>query len=241
MKLLKGLAVIVTIAAMGGLVYSVYDSIQGNSEERQQSIDELNKSMEELAQGIIFDEALKSSYGAAVLTQTAKTVEDWTQVQQGWKSAIDQLASIPESNEKYEQAQQKIGEYQANLTYAEQKLASTISQAPAPTSPSFIGRSSTGEWFVGGNLHNKTIMEWNRGSADNKLATAGDMAEFLLPHLATPALVKPYAEDLVKCMDETGKKNPNADEKEKQVEEVLESTHVSEVAALCATFMGWPI
>ena len=71
-----------------------------------------------------FDQALKSAYDVAVLTQTAKTVADWTQVQQGWKSAIDQFASIPESSEKYEQAQQKLGEYQANLSYAEQKLAS---------------------------------------------------------------------------------------------------------------------
>lgn len=46
-KLLKGLAVAATVAAMGFLVYAVYDSIQGNSEERQQSLDELNKRMEE--------------------------------------------------------------------------------------------------------------------------------------------------------------------------------------------------
>ena len=49
MKLLKGLAVIVTIAAMGWLVYSAYDaSMGGNLKERQQSLDELNKRMEEL-------------------------------------------------------------------------------------------------------------------------------------------------------------------------------------------------
>ena len=116
---------------------------------------------------------------------------------------------------------------------------SEVSETPASIPPSLIGRSSTGEWFVGGNLHNKTMREWNRGTADNKLATAGDMASTLLPHLPTPALVKPYAEDLVICLDETGKKNPNANQNEKKVEETLENASVAEIASLCANLMGW--
>ena len=48
-KLLKGLTVAATIAAMGFFVYTVYDaSMGGNLKERQQSVDELNKRMEEL-------------------------------------------------------------------------------------------------------------------------------------------------------------------------------------------------
>ena len=200
----------------------------------------------------IFDQALKAAYDAAILTQTAKTVADWTKVQQGWKSAIDQLATIPDSSEQYEKAQQKIEEYQANLIYAEQKLASVeelvdasptpiprppnTPKPPMPTPQNIIRRSSTGEWFVGGNLHNKTMKEWNRATRDNRLATAGDMTSSLLPHLATPALVKPYAEKLVTCIDETGKKDPNTSE---QAEEAIENSSVAEIAYLCSVLMGW--
>lgn len=83
------------------------------------------------------------------------------------------------------------------------------------------------------------MREWNQATAANKLATAGDMTAHLLPDLSTPALVKPYAEDLVKCLDETGSKDPNADEKDQKVEEALDDSSVAEIAALCSQLMGW--
>ncbi|MGA1284239.1 MAG: hypothetical protein ACO34J_09300 [Prochlorothrix sp.] len=49
---------------------------------------------------LTLEEALKTAYDTSVLTQTAKTIADWEQVQQGWQSAIDQLATIPESSEQ---------------------------------------------------------------------------------------------------------------------------------------------
>jgi len=89
--------------------------------QQQQSTSEGQTPTEPSPQSTL-DGALSTAYSTSVLTQTAQTIADWEQVRQGWQSAIDQLSSIPEPTEQYEQAQQKIQEYQSNLKYAEQEL-----------------------------------------------------------------------------------------------------------------------
>ncbi|WP_353258100.1 hypothetical protein [Prochlorothrix hollandica] len=243
----------ITVGLTSLLVVGCFNSSTPEVESSQ--VQEIQETPAPPSAELIFEQALSAAYNASTLTQGAQSINDWEAVSQGWQSAIEQLSSIPESSEKYEQAQQKIGEYQSNLNYAKQELAdaqelakseptpqseaSEVLNSPVPIPPRLIGRSSGGEWFVGGNLHDKTMKEWNQGTADNKLATAGDMASTLFPNLPTADLVKPYAEDLVKCLDETGKKILSADEQEKEVEKFFDDSAVAEIASFCAVLMGW--
>ncbi|MCT7957615.1 OmpA family protein [Laspinema palackyanum] len=66
-----------------------------------------------------FGEAMKKATSAATLTQTAKTPEQWLQVAKQWQEAIAFLQVVPENNANYATAQQKVGEYQNNLNYAQ--------------------------------------------------------------------------------------------------------------------------
>ena len=88
---------------------------------------------------------------------------------------------------------------------------------PAPristTTPSTIRRSTTTEgWWSGGNLHNSLSQQWRRGSADNRLATAADYVVVRMGRDEAVALarehggsmdaLKPYAREIVRCLDE---------------------------------------
>ncbi|MCT7959526.1 OmpA family protein [Laspinema sp. D1] len=67
-----------------------------------------------------FGEAVKKATSAATLTQTAKTPEQWLQVAKQWQEAIAFMQVVPQDSANYATAQQKVGEYQNNLSYARQ-------------------------------------------------------------------------------------------------------------------------
>lgn len=69
-------------------------------------------------------EALRLGNEAAILTQTAQTQSEWQQVSDRWHRSIDHLQAVPSSSEAYAAAQQKLRQYQTNLSYAEQRAAS---------------------------------------------------------------------------------------------------------------------
>ena len=62
---------------------------------------------------------MNSAQNAAVLVQNAKTAEDWNKAANKWVEAIELMKEVPESSANYQKAQQKVGEYQKNLNYAE--------------------------------------------------------------------------------------------------------------------------
>ncbi|MBW4483795.1 MAG: hypothetical protein KME14_14735 [Tildeniella torsiva UHER 1998/13D] len=68
-----------------------------------------------------FNEAVDQATQAANLTQSAKTPEQWGTVANHWQQAITLLQSIPPTDPNHTTAQQKIGEYQKNLQYAQQQ------------------------------------------------------------------------------------------------------------------------
>lgn len=88
-------------------------------------------------------------------------------------------------------------------------------------------------WYTGGTLHRATVAEWKRATYENKLATAADMA--YTTRKGKSAFqnngiegVRPYAIDLVNCIDGSTKGNTSYD-----------SSEVALIAAICITMMGW--
>jgi hypothetical protein len=76
--------------------------------------------------------AVNRAMSAAELTQTANSRDEWSIVTTWWKEAIDLMAAVPKSHPKYQLAQQKVEEYQQNLTYAQTRVED-ISSAGAST------------------------------------------------------------------------------------------------------------
>ncbi|MBD2387569.1 hypothetical protein [Cylindrospermum sp. FACHB-282] len=66
-----------------------------------------------------FREAVNQAIIAANLTQSAKSKTEWNNIVNGWKRAIELMKNVPASSSNYALAQQKILEYQRNLSYAE--------------------------------------------------------------------------------------------------------------------------
>jgi hypothetical protein len=69
-----------------------------------------------------FREAVNQATQAAVATQSATNTQQWQQVVSFWQQSIALLKQVPSGNANYQVAQQKIGEYQRNLSYAQQRL-----------------------------------------------------------------------------------------------------------------------
>ena len=69
-------------------------------------------------------------------------------------------------------------------------------------------QSMAGHWYVGGTLFNVTVREWQKSSHENKLATAANWT-LMQPSIrktsqksSTMETVRPYAIELVACMDQ---------------------------------------
>lgn len=69
-----------------------------------------------------FNKALDQGMSAAVMGQTAISLEDWQLVAQQWQGAIALLKTVPSSDRNHKQAQNKIQEYEANLGVAQSKV-----------------------------------------------------------------------------------------------------------------------
>jgi len=76
--------------------------------------------------------AFDKAYGAASIAQSAASPGDWRLVARQWQQAIALLQQIPPQSPHHTLAQQKINEYQQNLTYA-QTQSQTASPSPSPT------------------------------------------------------------------------------------------------------------
>ena len=94
-------------------------------------------------------------------------------------------------------------------------------------------QSMAGHWYVGGTLFNVTVREWQKSSHENKLATAANWT-LMQPSIrriskksSTMETVRPYAIELVACMDQATIRDSYADK------------NISSLAALCMVSMGW--
>ncbi|NJR21682.1 MAG: hypothetical protein HC786_05640 [Richelia sp. CSU_2_1] len=68
-------------------------------------------------------EAVNKAQKAAVLAQTAQSQSEWNAVANEWKQAVELMRAVPAANPNYQKAQQKAGEYQANLVVANRRAA----------------------------------------------------------------------------------------------------------------------
>jgi len=72
----------------------------------------------ELAEIDHFGDAVRSAEQASDLSQTAKREEEWTEIAKLWAKATYHMKSVSQDHERYSLAQQKIAEYQQNITHA---------------------------------------------------------------------------------------------------------------------------
>ncbi|NJL23279.1 MAG: hypothetical protein HC895_24610, partial [Leptolyngbyaceae cyanobacterium SM1_3_5] len=69
-----------------------------------------------------FRDAVNRATEAATQTQTAATAEEWQQVVTLWEEAIALMNQVPQNDDNYAIAQEKVSEYQGYLDYAQRKL-----------------------------------------------------------------------------------------------------------------------
>ncbi len=68
---------------------------------------------------------VNKAMSAATLVQTAYYPDEWNAVATEWQQAIDLIKQVPQSHPKYEQAQQKLEEYQRYLEYAQKNAGNS--------------------------------------------------------------------------------------------------------------------
>lgn len=67
--------------------------------------------------------AVRSATQAAQAAQTARTAQEWSAVAQAWQAAIAGMQAVPEGDQNYEVARDRIPTYERNRRYAETNAA----------------------------------------------------------------------------------------------------------------------
>ena len=94
-------------------------------------------------------------------------------------------------------------------------------------------RASAQHWYEGGALHQSSVSQWKAASQADKLATAADWV-VVAPKIKTLAqsssidAIRPYAQELVVCVDEATEGQSHTDK-----------SNTAEMAALCMGMMGY--
>ena len=83
------------------------------------------------------------------------------------------------------------------------------------------------EWYSGGTLHDKTIVEWRTASYDNRLATCADFVMTLGKYQSLPPDLKKRAVDFEACISKSVE-DGNVDNKS-----------VSEFGSVCGVLLGY--
>jgi hypothetical protein len=130
--------------------------------------------------------------------------------------------------------------------------AGSVDMGNSGTSRPSTGTPSTGtpgttvkKWYEGGTLHNKSALEWQTASRDDKLATCGDfvtkmwqggnLKPSIADKLSTVDDVRPYAQELVDFLDAAFKPEPDSE----QNRMLFTNQTVSGTAAIGMVTMDW--
>lgn len=100
-------------------------------------------------------------------------------------------------------------------------------------------------WYEGGTLHKKGILDWQKASHADKLATCGDFVSLMSndgalnagirSKLTSVDAVRPYAEELVDFIDLSTKNETD----QKKNEMLYTNQTVAGMAVIGMTMMGW--
>ena len=134
-----------------------------------------------------FKEAVNNATAAAEATQTATTPEEWDDVAIFWTNAIESMEAVPESNENYSIAQQKVGEYQPNLNYA---LSHSSSKEEKATRLNTAGTSKAYQCARLANVVSEAeevMSEFGKGFRDSSATVAQNIDDIKLEHIKLAA------------------------------------------------------
>ena len=82
-----------------------------------------------------YPDATSKAIGAATISQSAQSPDDWKLVTQMWQEAIALIQSVPNTSSNYASAQKNVAEYQKNLAYANKQSVKPIAPVVATAEP----------------------------------------------------------------------------------------------------------
>lgn len=86
-----------------------------------------------------YEQAIDIAAGAATITKSAVSREDWALVVSQWQQAIRLIKSVPKSNQKRGDAQKKLAQYQSFLADAKERAAPPPNKnTPGDINPQFF-------------------------------------------------------------------------------------------------------
>ena len=77
----------------------------------------------------LYAQAIDRAKSAYLLSRSAQSKDDWQLVVGRWQQAIHLMAALPQSNPHRSQAQQKLGDYQRNLAFAQRQAGRSMAIA----------------------------------------------------------------------------------------------------------------
>ena len=83
-----------------------------------------------------YQRAITRASSAVAIGQSAQSQDDWSLAAGRWQQAIALLQQVPQNNPNYSVAQEKIQEYQQNLTATQQQADGTTATATSQTASS---------------------------------------------------------------------------------------------------------
>lgn len=97
-----------------------------------------------------FNRAVNTAISAGEMAQTARTIDEWRNVEVLWSEAIELMKSVPQSDENYEIAQVKADEYLPNLEYARKntEVKLEVSTSVSGNKVSFSGTTNLPNGFL---------------------------------------------------------------------------------------------
>ncbi len=140
--------------------------VRGNNDSIQDI--ESNGETRSIQKSDNFRQAVNQAMEAAILTQTARSKQEWEIVTQTWTKAIDLLELIPRDDINYDRASVKILEYRKNLNYSQERIQYSFvplvlkQTIPGKISPKSIVHSGHGLFFAQNMMYSHTITVYNR-------------------------------------------------------------------------------
>ncbi|WP_008317025.1 TIGR02281 family clan AA aspartic protease [Leptolyngbya sp. PCC 6406] len=134
-----------------------------------------------------FREGVNRAQSAVSIGQSAQSPEDWQLAASRWQQAITYMQQVPSSDENHGTAQQKVQEYQQNLTLAQRRAQGEV--------PASGGGTTTADTAPNGRVARILITERRGGTpvVSVKLTAAGGSQSFplLFDTGATGTLITP--------------------------------------------------